>query len=308
MKDIIVMGSLNADFVVTVDRPPYGGESLVGRAMTLYSGGKGANQAYAASRLGGSVGMIGCVGADEYGAKQIENLESAGVSTKGIHCLEGVGTGIAFVVVDAAGENRAIVIPGANGSFDAKAFAAKEALLKGARYVLLQLETTLESTVAGLKAARRYGVTTVLDPAPAQPLDNAILGFVDILTPNLSELRTLTGEALEDVEDEEQIVGAARSLVKAGAGKVVAKLGAGGAMVVDHNRWYRIKGYTVNAVDTTGAGDCFNAGFAVALCCGREEQEAVRFACAAAAVSVTRPGAQQGMPSLSDVHAFLGEG
>jgi len=228
-----------------------------------------------------------------------------GVSTDGIQVVPDVATGSAVVVVDASGENRAIVIPGTNGTYGAKEFEAHAGLLEGARYVLLQLETTLEATVAGLHAARRYRAVTVLDPAPAQPLDRETLGLVDVLTPNLSELRALTGEPLPDEKDEASIVRAARRLIEAGAGKVVAKLGSGGAMIVTQDQAYRVKGYKVNAVDTTAAGDCFNAAYAVGLCSGKDDRESVRFACAAAAVAVTRPGAQQGMPSLRDVEQFL---
>ena len=307
MSDIVVVGSLNADFVVNSERVPVAGETVIGTSLESYCGGKGANQAYAAAKLGGSVSMLGRVGEDADGLRQIENLSAVGVCIDGIQKVKDVATGSAFVVVEASGENRAIVIPGTNGTYGAKEFAEHESKLEGARYLLLQLETTLEATVAGLKAARRYNVTTILDPAPAQPLDRETLGLVDFLTPNLSELRALTGESLADVEDEKSIVRAARRLIEAGAGKVVAKLGAHGAMVVESDSAYRVAGYKVKAVDTTAAGDCFNAAFAVALCRGEGDLEAVRFACAAAAVAVTRPGAQQGMPSLLEVQAFLGE-
>lgn len=304
MSDIVVIGSLNADFVVTVKSAPGGGETVTGESLTLYCGGKGANQAYAAAKLGGSVAMIGRVGDDAHGAAQIRNLESAGVAIKGIQSIGGATTGSAFIVVDAEAENRIIVVPGANGAFCREAFAEEASLLEGASLALLQLETPLETVAAALDAARGQGVKTILDPAPAQALTNEILERVDYLTPNVSELRALTGDPLPDEADEKRIALLGRRLIEAGAGKVIVKLGAAGALLIDGSEASRVSGYKVDAVDTTAAGDCFNAAFAVALGRGDREVEAIRFACAAAAVSVTRPGAQESMPSLKEVKAL----
>ena len=301
MSEIVVIGSLNADLVVGVERAPVGGETVVGRSLVEHCGGKGANQAYAAGKLGGKVAMIGRIGEDGYGERQVANLRAVGVDTEGVRAIEGVGTGTAVVLVDASAENRIVVIPGANAAFGQEEMEEEGSLLRGARYALFQLETTMEGTLAGLRAARKHGVVTVLDPAPAQPLTNEMLGLVDYLTPNVSELRTLTGDALADDVDEERIARAARRLILAGAGKVVAKLGAAGALLVDGSAATRVFGYKVEAVDTTAAGDCFNAAFAVGLCRGMEEVEAIDFACAAAGLGVTRHGAQSGMPSLAEV-------
>lgn len=307
MSEIVVIGSLNADFVVKVESAPGGGETVTGESLNIYCGGKGANQAYAAAKLGGSAAMIGRVGDDAHGAAQIQNLESVGVSIEGIQAIGGSVTGSAFIVVDAEAENRIIVVPGANGAFSREAFEEEESVLEGAFLALLQLESPLETVAAALEAARGRGVKTILDPAPAQALTNEILERVDYLTPNVSELRALTGDPLPDEDEEKRIALLGRRLIEAGAGKVIVKLGAAGAFLIDGSEASRVNGYKVDAVDTTAAGDCFNAAFAVALGRGDSEVEAIRFACAAAALSVTRSGAQESMPSLKEVKAFQKE-
>lgn len=306
MSDIVVMGSLNADLVVQVDRAPRSGETVLGKSFSVFNGGKGANQAYAAARLGASVGMIGRVGDDVYGREQVRSLASVGVSTKGIRAIDAEPTGTAVITVDGSGENRIVVVAGANGAFDVASLQQDLGLLRESKYALFQLETPLDTVVEGLRAARAAGVATLLDPAPAQPLSDATLELAEYVTPNLSELRELTDEALEDPNDTMRIAEAARSLIRRGAGKVIVKLGALGALFVAREGQELVPGYKVVAVDTTAAGDCFNAAFAVALSRGDVEGEAARFACAAAALAVTRRGAQAGMPTGAEVAAFRG--
>lgn len=307
MSDIVVIGSLNADFVLSVERAPVDGETVIGNTMARFCGGKGANQAFAVGKLGASVAMIGRVGDDAYGETQIASLNSAGVSTDCVRRVENASTGTAIVIVEETGENRAIIIPGTNGMLDRREFERDETILDKAKFVLLQIETTLEATVAGLEAARRRGVATILDPAPAQALSSEVLRMVDYLTPNLSELQILVGDTSLEQNDETGIARAARNLIEGGARKVIAKLGSAGALLIDKDSVSRVHGYRVNAVDTTGAGDCFNAAFAVGLLRGQSELDAIDFACSAAAVAVTRWGAQQGMPSCHDVDAFRNE-
>lgn len=304
MSDILVIGSLNADIVARVKRAPQAGETVTGDSLAEFCGGKGANQAYAAGRLGGTVAMLGCVGGDERGERQKRNLESVGVSVEWVHMVEGEITGSALIAVEDGGENRIIVIPGANDAYRKDCFEGDQDKLDGARFALLQLETPLETVAAALKAAKARGAVTMLDPAPARPLADDLLVMVDYLTPNLSELRALSGQNIPE-GCEAAIERASRLLLTRGVGKVVAKLGAGGAMLVDETNMHRVAGFEVEVVDTTAAGDCFNAAFAVALCDGKSEVDSLRFACAAAALSVTCEGAQSSLPNREEVELFL---
>lgn len=299
---IVVVGSLNSDLVAFLDRFPDAGETVRGRDFKSFCGGKGANQAYAAGRLGASTAMVGQVGDDAAGAAQLENLQSAGVNIEFVWRDANAPTGTAVIGVDVARQNRIIVIPGANGTFTPARLEACQQLLANAEFVLIQLETPMETVQAAAEAAKSGSARVILDPAPATPLSDRLLQNIDYLTPNLAELATLTGRL---IADEASVVAAARELCSRGAGKVIAKLGEHGAMLVTPQQVEHCPAFDVSPVDTTAAGDCFNAAFSAALVSGKSESEALRFACAAAAVSVTRAGAQPSMPTRGEVQALL---
>jgi ribokinase len=304
--EIVVVGSINRDLVVTVSEAPGAGETVLGKDLRTFHGGKGANQAYAAGRLGARVAFAGRVGSEPEAREQIDALARAGVDTRFLTRDPGRPGGTAIIVVDARKENRIIVVPGANGGFGPDGLEACRGILAAARCVLLQLEIPMETVVAAAGIAREGGALVILDPAPARPLPPELLERADYLTPNLGELSILTGASLGTDSSIEEIAAAARKLCGRGERKTIAKLGARGALLVSAAGEHLQPAFAVRAVDTTGAGDCFNAAFAAALVRGRSEAEALAFAAAAAACSVTRPGAQAGMPSLQDVEAMLG--
>ena len=296
MKRIVVIGSLNADFVIRLQRFPGPGETVAGRDFKVFCGGKGANQACGAARLGGEVSMIGQVGNDAHGDLLIENLAAAGVDVTHIFRAADVSTGVAAITINAEGENQIVVVPGANGSFGEEQLQRSRELIASAGIVLLQLEIAA-------RLAKAAGALVILDPAPAQQLPEDLLGSVDYLTPNESELGILTGTAAEGFSP---AVAAQKAgeLRKRGVRKVLVKMGAQGALLVDGQQETFWRALPVSAVDTTAAGDAFNAAFAYALASGQSELDAGRFATAAAAYSVTRAGAQPSMPTRAEVESL----
>ncbi|MDQ8205243.1 ribokinase [Pelagicoccus sp. SDUM812003] len=304
MSEILVLGSLNADLVVTATRAPQGGETVAGERFEVFHGGKGANQAFAAARLGGAVSMLGRVGQDEYGVALREGLRSVGVDVERVRCIEKTGTGVAAITVDGDGQNRIVVVPGANGAYTSGELERDRDAFSAARFALFQLETPLETVAEGLRRARQGGCVTILDPAPARALDDSMLSLVDYLTPNQSELRALLGRSQEESPPMDEVIAMARSLIARGVGKVVVKLGEAGACLVGADLVVRRQARSVRVVDTTAAGDCFNAAFAVALSRGQDEAAALRFACDAASLSVTRHGAQASMPTFEEASGF----
>ncbi len=284
---IAVVGSINLDLVVAVERHPAPGETVVGGDCRQLPGGKGANQAVAAARLGAEVAMVGRVGADAQGAWLREGLWTEGVAVEHVREDRQAPTGVAMIAVDARGENTIVVSPGANGRVDGRDIAAAREVVEGAEVVLVQHEVPPEAVAAAIAAA---GGTTVLNPAPARGL----AGPVDVLVPNRGELETLSGGRGDPVT-------LARSITAAGA--VVVTLGAEGAVVVEGDRVERVRAPQVEAVDTTGAGDAFCGALAEAMAGGATVVEAARWAVRVAAVSVTRAGAQGGLPRREDVPA-----
>jgi len=299
---IVVVGSLNADLVTRLERFPAPGETVTALDFTVHPGGKGANQAYAAARLGGQVAMVGSVGRDLYGERLTESLRSAGVDVTPVDRDAEAPTGMAFINVDGSGQNEIVIVPGANARLTVERVRAQEARIASAAVVLLQLEVPLPVVETAARIARDGGAVVILDPAPApvQPLPASLLGCVDFLTPNLGELETLTGRAVGgDVE------AAARRLAKGGARRVVVKMGEAGALLVDAGGPSLWPAPRVKAIDTTGAGDAFNAALAVALAEGLPLAEAGRLAVTAGALCVTRAGAQPSMASREEVAAAL---
>ncbi len=300
---IAVVGSLNADLVVHVDQFPRAGETLTGHGFSRFPGGKGANQAYAAARLGGSVAMIGQVGADEHGDWLAAHLAAAGVDTASVRRDESEATGVALITVDATGQNQIVLAPGANGTFTPERFTPLGLAVSGAQVLLLQLEIPLDTVVAAARAARTRGTIVILDPAPAQSLPDALVQTVDYLTPNETELAALTDGG--EVHDAADVRDRAAQLTGRGAARVLVKWGARGAVLFAGGEEHWWPAHPVRVLDTTAAGDAFNGAFAVALAEGASADEAGRYATAAAAIAVTRAGAQTGMPTRAEVDRLL---
>ncbi|MFJ6051905.1 ribokinase [Streptomyces sp. NPDC092307] len=294
MTAIAVLGSTNMDLVAYVPKAPRLGETVTGRAFRTVPGGKGANQAVAAARCGGEVVMIGAVGADEFGVRLRSALTAARVDTAALRTVEGA-SGTAHITVDDEGGNSIIVIPGANAAVTGLE-AGDEARIAAAGSLLLQLELPLSAVLAGARAARAHGVRTVLTPAPAQPLPAELLAATDLLVPNEHEAAALTG--LTDP------LRAAEALL-AEVPEVVITLGAAGALYAARGAEpLTVPAPRVRAMDTTAAGDTFVGALAVALGEGRRMPDALRWASAAAALSVQRPGAQDSMPTRAETDAF----
>ncbi len=300
---LVVVGSLNADLVIRVARFPRAGETLTGYGYARFAGGKGANQACAVARLGGRASMVGQVGADEPGAWLAAQLDESGVHTSFVLRDEAESTGVALITIDAAGQNQIVLVPGANGTFTPERLALAMMALRNTRVVLLQLEIPLQTVLAAARAGRDAGATVMLDPAPAQDLPDALLALCGYVTPNETELATLTGGG--DVCNADDVRRRARQLLARGAARVLVKWGARGAALFTAATECWWPAHTVEVVDTTAAGDAFNGAFAVALADGATEDVAGRFANAAGALAVTRAGAQPAMPLRADVERLL---
>ena len=303
-KGICVLGSLNIDQTVRVHAFPTAGQTVPGQSFHIFTGGKGGNQAVAAARLGASVRAVACVGDDIYGGMYRDALSREGVDVSFLGVVAGISTGTAVIEVEDSGENRIIVVPGANAALGADLVRARCDVIRGSAFLLLQLETPMDGVIAAARAARGAGVTVILDPAPVCPLDEELLSLCDYVTPNETELRALTGLP---VELEAQAEAACRRLLACGAGAVVNKRGAAGALYVSRERVFSVPAFAVKAVDTTAAGDTFNAGLAVGLDGGMSVAEAIRFANAAAGLSTTALGAQTAMPDRVSVKRLMGD-
>jgi ribokinase len=306
---IAVLGSLNMDFVVRVAHLPAPGETILGRDFQMIPGGKGANQACAVGKLGAepaSARMIGRVGCDVFADHLRASLAAARVDVSAVRAAKGQPTGVALIWVDEAAQNSIVVAPGANHELRPGDVEAFRPVFRGASHVLFQLETPLATVERALAVAREEGAATMLDPAPAQPLSRELLSHVDILTPNESEACILLGRETARVGREEAAA-MARDLARLGPRTVVVKLGGQGCLWWDGTNEVHAPAFSVKAVDATAAGDTFNAALAVALSEDREPADALRFANAAAAISVTRVGAQASIPSRAEVDAFLRE-
>lgn len=298
---VVVLGSSNTDMVVPVPHIPRSGETVLGQDLIVAAGGKGANQAVAAARLGANVAFIGAVGGDDLGQGALSALREEGIDLAALRVIDGVPSGVALITVDASGHNAIAVAPGANARVSPDHVDAAAELLDGASILLTQLETPLDSVRRGLELARDRGVTTILNPAPA-PADGVpddVLRLVDIITPNEGEATALAGET--DVER------AAMVLLGRGVGAVIVTLGQEGSLLAASSGTAPIAAPHVRAVDTTAAGDTFSGALAAALAEGLALEAAVRLASAAAALSVTKRGAQPSMPHRADVDRMLRE-
>jgi ribokinase len=299
---ITVLGSLNMDISVTVPTLAGPGETVLGSAARLQPGGKGANQAVAAARLGASVRMAGCCGDDGFGRTLRSALEAAGVDVAAVRILRGVPSGLALITVDATGENSITVAPGANGLAGPPEAAASAAAPSDA--LILSAEIPVPVLAAALDRARGASVMTVLNLAPAPPDASGLLAAgVDWLIVNAPEAGTILGRPVADPAGAQA---AAADLAGASGGHVVITLGRDGAVLAGPDTALAVPGFSVRSVDSVGAGDAFVAALGVAVASGAAPPEAVRLACAVAATAVTRPGAQEGLPSGADVLAATG--
>lgn len=302
MNKIVVIGSLNMDLVVQASRLPQGGETILGNAFHEIPGGKGANQAVAMARLGAQVDMIGRVGSDGFGKSLLSTLSVDGVNVEAVKALEGTSTGVALITVQDSGENSIIVVPGANGLLSPLDLEPLKGQILSASTVVAQLETPIETVKTALKLAKKEGIRTILNPAPAQALDLELLESIDLLTPNETELALLSGMVTETLEE---VKLAALALIEKGVKALVVTLGSEGAYYIDHTgRTYKQKAYPVKAVDTTAAGDSFTAALAVKLTEGADIEEAMDFASKVGAITVQKIGAQSSLPTLEAVEAF----
>lgn len=289
------------DLVTRASRLPRAGETLVGQTFSTVSGGKGANQAVAAARLGADVAMVGCVGTDAYGTQLREALRVEGIDCQAVGTVEG-SSGVALIVVDDSSQNAIVIVAGSNAELTPTSMQAVDAVLQGADVIICQLEVPMDTVGYTLKRGRELGKTVILNPAPASaPLPAEWYASIDYLIPNESEASALSGVTV-DCLDSARL--AATQLIKAGAGKVIITLGSQGALFADGSGFEHLLAPKVKAVDTTAAGDTFVGGFAAALASGKSEAEAIRFGQAAAALSVTRAGAQPSIPTLNDVQGF----
>ena len=301
---IVVVGSINMDLVARMARLPRLGETVHGDDFQTIPGGKGANQAVAAARLGARVTLIGRVGDDSFGEMLRRSLEEYGVSAEHVLVTEGCSSGVALIGVEATGANSITVVAGANGRLSPHDVASRADVIAAADVLIVQLETPLDTVATAIRLARESGVRTILDPAPAPsgPLPAELLA-VEILSPNQTEAEALTGVAVHDVASART---AARRLRDLGAKAVVLKLGELGALVLDEaGREEHVPARVANVVDTTAAGDAFTAGLAVALAEGRSLPDAARFGCAAGTLACKKLGAQQAMPSRDEVMRWL---
>lgn len=298
---VVVVGSLNMDLVARAARLPRAGETLAGQTFASVPGGKGANQAVAVARLGGSVAMIGSVGDDTYGQQLLSALQVEGVDCQAVAVCEGVSSGVALIVVDATSQNAIVIIPGGNGLLAPASVQRFDGLLQAADIIICQLEVPLETVEWALARARGLGKTVILNPAPATgPLPPQWYAHIDYLVPNESEAEALTGVRVTDQVSAQH---AAEALLQLGVDKVIVTLGARGALFVSADGCQHYPAPQVQALDTTAAGDTFIGGFAAALSRGLGEAEAIVFGQQAAALSVTRAGAQPSIPYLAEIRA-----
>lgn len=302
---LTIVGSLNMDLVARAPRIPRPGETIIGGEFRNVPGGKGANQAVAAARLGATVSMVGRVGRDAFAAPLLDNLAADGIDHTFVVRDPDAATGVALIVVDDDGENSIVVASGANMRLSPADVSAAESAIAGADALLLQLEIPLESVIRAAEVARAHGVRIILNPAPARSLPVELLSLVDVLIPNESETALLTGLPVGDRGEAEAAAAALRGL---GVGAVILTLGARGAMLAQAGKAELVPAFDVTVVDTTAAGDAFVGGFAVALAEGKSFPEAVRWGNGAGALAATKLGAQPSLPTRQDLERLLATG
>lgn len=297
-KNIVVVGSSNSDLIIKAERIPKPGETIMGGKFYQAAGGKGANQAVAAARAGGNVNFIACIGNDLFGEEALKGFKKDNINTDHVFVDKDEASGIALILIDKNGENSIAVASGANLSLDEeKLLIAKEAIYNSS-VLLMQLETPIETIESAASIASANGVQVILNPAPAHPLSDELLKKLTIITPNETEAEMLTGVPVNNLEGAQK---AADFLLQKGVEIIIITLGTKGAFFATNNESQLVKGFTVEAQDTTAAGDTFNGTLAVAISEGKSLVEAIKFANAAAAISVTKIGAQPSAPMRDEI-------
>lgn len=299
-KKIVVIGSSNTDMVIKSDRLPKPGETILGGNFLMNHGGKGANQAVAAARLGGNVTFVCKIGNDIFGNETIEMFRKEKIDTSYVGITSQEPSGVALINVDKKGENCIVVASGANGTLSVEDIQNAELAIKQASIVIMQLETPMESVAYAAQMAKSNGVTVVLNPAPAPnaPLPDELLAHVDILIPNVTEAEIITGMP---ITDEESVKEAIHRISAKGIKTVIVTMGSKGALAYENNEFIHVPAFKVEAVDTTAAGDTFCGGLCVALSEGKNLKEAILFASKASSISVTRMGAQVSIPLREEI-------
>ncbi|NET49322.1 MAG: ribokinase [Merismopedia sp. SIO2A8] len=303
---IVVCGSINMDLVVRTPRLPRTGETIIGEQFVTVPGGKGANQAVAAARLGAFTQMVGRVGNDAFGPSLVKGLVEYGVECDRVSLDPTLPSGIAFIEVDHQGDNHIVVVPGANGNVGAEEIRCFQELLTHShpKILMLQLEIPLDTVITAAQLARERGMLVILDPAPAQDLPMELYSLIDILTPNQSEITRLTGI---EVKGPESAIAAAQVFQRWGVRTILVTLGIDGVVIVTEQKSLHLPAFSVRTVDTVAAGDAFNGGLAVALSQELCLEDAVIRGMAVAALSVTMSGAQQSMPNSQTLETFLSQ-
>lgn len=301
-EGVLVVGSANMDLVVTSERFPNPGETVFGKNFAMFPGGKGANQAVSCAKLGGLTYFLGKMGNDDFQSSLIRSLNESGVNISDVLIENGAQTGVALISVDGSGENEIIVISGTNMRFTTNDLLKKQEYFSKVKVVLSQLEIPIQTVTLAAQLAKQNGAIFILNPAPAAPLSDELFSFIDYLTPNESELEILSGINIVDKSSAEK---ASRVLLQKGLKNVLVTLGEKGSLLVNNNSVKHFETYKVKAVDTTAAGDSFNGALAYSLSIGKSIEEAIHFASYAAAISVTRMGAQTSMPTLKEVESLL---
>ncbi|MBW7980946.1 ribokinase [Enterobacillus tribolii] len=301
---LVVLGSINADHILNVTEFPRPGETVTGQRYKVAFGGKGANQAVAAGRSGADIAFIACVGEDDIGDRIRQQLSADKIKTAAVEAVEAQTTGVALIFVNQDGENVIGISAGANACVTPDYLARYRSLVENADILLMQLESPLETIMAAAGIARQSGTQVILNPAPAQKLPDDLLALLDVITPNETEAEYLTGIAVKSDDDARR---AAAVLHDKGIQTVIITLGSRGVWLSHDNHGELIPAFRVKAVDTIAAGDTFNGAMCTALLEGADIQSALRFAHAAAAIAVTREGAQPSVPWRGEIDAFLSQ-
>ncbi len=300
-KTLVVVGSANMDLVVSSKRFPRPGETVLGKELLMFPGGKGANQAVCAAKLGGNVAFIGKMGSDIFRDRLYKSMHHDGVNVDHILMDETVATGVALIIVDDAGGNEIVVVPGSNMKLSPANVGAKKDLIGGARAVLLQLEIPIETVIETAEIAAEGGAIVILNPAPARKLPKRLLEKLDYIIPNETEAELLTGIPVKSIASAKR---AGRKLLEHGVKNVIITLGDKGSVFIHEDAAELFESVRVKAVDTTAAGDAFNGAFAYSLVNGMTVGEAIRLANTVAALSVTQMGAQSSMPTMRELDTF----